>query len=292
MKNSKKIGQFPNTMVIISLTIALFLIGLCGLLTFQAKRLSKIVKSSIEMQVYLKDSLSKDQIYKIEKQLTLKKYVTKSDTSKSVTFLSKEKSAEEFIGQTGENFTALLDNPLQNAFLVRIDEAYFENDSLKKVKASFEQIKGVSEAVYMENLVSDVNKNMSNIYFILSGVAILLLGLIFVLVNNTIKLAVFSQRFLIRSMQLVGATDNFIQKPFIKRGLLQGLVSGLLAGFLLFLLQKGAVSKMPELTKLNNWNEFGIILFLLVFLGAAIGLVCTFISIYKYLRLTLDELYQ
>jgi cell division transport system permease protein len=126
---------------------------------------------------------------------------------------------------------------------------------------------------------------------ILSGFVILLLLTIIVLVNNTIKLAVFSQRFLIRSMQLVGATNYFIQKPFVIRGALQGLAAALISILLLILVQQGAISKVPELLKLSSIGEFVTLSIFLLLLGVATGVVCTYSSIHKYLGLSLDELY-
>jgi cell division transport system permease protein len=290
---SKKIGQFPNFMVVISLTIALFLVGLCGLISFQAKKLSNLVKQNLELQVHLDNGLNNKSIDSIKTIIAKKKFVGKSDNGLSnIVFVSKDSAAKQFIGETKENFkTLLVDNPLRDVLLVKVNEENFNPKSLQEAISNLSKINGVFEVNYVENLVDDINKNIRKIYLVLSGFVVLLLLTIIVLINNTIKLAVFSQRFLIRSMQLVGATDLFIQKPFVVRGALQGLLGAFIAIILLLLVQQGAISQIPELLKLSSISEFLILAICLVFLGVSIGVVCTFSSIYKYLRLSLDELY-
>jgi cell division transport system permease protein len=280
-------------MVVISLTIALFLIGLCGLISFQAKRLSTAVRQNIEVQVYLDHDLAPKTQDSLKKIIAKNPFVGKDETGKPIiTFTSKESAAKTFIGDTKENFkTLLVDNPLHDAFLIKVKDEFFNESSLVKLKKQIEQYKGVFEVSYVENLADDINKNISKIYLIMSGFVILLLLTIIVLVNNTIKLAVFSQRFLIRSMQLVGATNFFIQKPFVIRGAIQGMVSAIIAIILLVLVQQGAISQVPDLLKLSSVSEFVWLALFLIVLGVAIGVVCTFSSIHKYLSLTLDELY-
>jgi cell division transport system permease protein len=290
---SKKIGQFPNFMVVISLTIALFLIGLCGLISFQAKRLATLVKQNVELQVYLDNDLAVKTLDSIKKVLIKKEFISKNEKQiANIQFVSKDSAAKKYISETNENFkTLLVDNPLRNAYTLKIKDEFFNEASLAKFKKEIEKIKGVYEVTYVENLVDDINKNIRKIYLILSGFVILLLLTIIVLVNNTIKLAVFSQRFLIRSMQLVGATNYFIQKPFVIRGALQGLAAALISILLLILVQQGAISKVPELLKLSSIGEFVTLSIFLLLLGVATGVVCTYSSIHKYLGLSLDELY-
>jgi cell division transport system permease protein len=294
VKPSKKIGQYPNFMVVISLTIALFLIGLCGLISFQAKELANLVKQNVELQVYLDNDLSVSTKDSLRKIFSKKHFVSKNELNKAnITYISKDSAAQAYIKETKENFkTLLIDNPLRDAYLLKIKDEYFNESSLAKFKSEIEKMNGVYEVSYVENLVDDINKNLRKIYLILSGFVLLLLLTIIVLVNNTIKLAVFSQRFLIRSMQLVGATNYFIQKPFVIRGAIQGLISGLIAIVLLVLVQQGAISKVPELLKLSSISEFVILSIFLIVLGVATGVICTFSSIHKYLGLSLDELYS
>jgi cell division transport system permease protein len=162
---------------------------------------------------------------------------------------------------------------------------------LKEIKKSLERIQGIKEVGYVENFVDEVNKNISKIYLILSGFVLLLLVIIIMLVNNTIKLALYSQRFLIRSMQLVGATDSFIRKPFVSKGALQGLISGFIASTLLIVTQQLAVNKVDGLVILQEIDKMVLLILIILMIGVLVGVTSTFRSVDKYLKLSLDDLY-
>lgn len=293
MAKKKKIGRYPNTMIITSLTAALFLIGLCGMLVIQSKKLVSIIRENIEVRVFLDKSISqagKDSVLaEIKKQPFV---LTSSTETASVIFVSKEEAAKEFIEGTKENFATLLeDNPMRDSYRVRVSEEYFEEAKLKKIKDDLETINHVYEVAYQENLADDINRNVTKIYIILSSFALILLIIIVLLVNNTIKLAIYSQRFLIRSMQLVGATNGFIQRPFLMRGAFQGLIAGIVACALLALLQQGAVKNIEGLAYLQEYDKLIFLGLAVVALGIIVGIISTFQSLYRYLRITADELY-
>lgn len=292
-KPTPKARNYPNTTVTISLTIALFIIGLCGLLIIQAKKLSTLVRENIEVQAHLDSDLSTGGMDTLLRAISFKPYVAKTENGKAqVTYISKEEAAKKLMEDTKENFQELLgENPLKNSFAIKVEENYFEEAQLQRIKTDLEKLDGVFEVTYVENLVDEVNKNISKIYLILSVFVAILLLIIIALVNNTIKLALFSQRLLIRSMQLVGATSNFIQKPFLIRGALQGLISGLIASGLLVLLQQAAVRQIEGIGLLQDNVKLIIVLVAIVILGILIGVVSTFQAIHKYLRMSLDELY-
>ena len=147
------------------------------------------------------------------------------------------------------------------------------------------------EAVYQENLADNINRNITKIYIILSSFALIMLIIIVLLINNTIKLAIYSQRFLIRSMQLVGATNGFIQKPFILRGAMQGLIGSILACGLLVLLQQVAVRNVEGLYMLQEYDKLIILMVCVLALGIMIGVTSTYQSLARYLRMSLDDLY-
>ncbi len=183
------------------------------------------------------------------------------------------------------------ENPLRDSYRVKIQEDYFAEAKLKVIKEELEKINGVYEVVYQENLVDEINKNITKIYLILASFALIMLIIIILLINNTIKLAIYSQRFLIRSMQLVGATNGFIQRPFLMRGATQGLVSAVLASVLLVLLQQLAIRNVEGLAVLQENDKLVFLLITLVFLGILIGIVSTTQSLSRYLKMSLDELY-
>jgi cell division transport system permease protein len=293
MATMKKLGSTPNIMVIVSLTIALFLIGLCGLLTLNARKLAELVKQNVEVQVYLDDDLTTSRLDSIFKFISKREFVLQKENSPQINFISKEVAAKQFIEESGEDYRKLLgsNNPLHNLYSVKIKEEYFNEARLKQIKTDIEQINGVHEVAYVENFVDEVNKNISKIYLILSVFVALLLIIIVILVNNTIKLSLYSQRFLIRSMQLVGATNTFIRKPFVIKGALQGLISGLVACTLLIVLQQLAVQKIEGLAALQEMGKMITLIIGILIIGTLIGVLSTFQSVERYLKLSLDELY-
>jgi cell division transport system permease protein len=291
-KRKKRLGSYPFFTVVFSLTMALFVIGLGGLLILHASKLSRIVKESIEIQIYLDRYLTQEETANVEKALTKRPYLEKRDNQPQIQFISKDEAAKKFIDATGENFMTLLgENPLRDAYLIKIRPEFYENKKMQLIKQDVEKIPGVFEATYIENLVDEINRNIYRISFILLVFAALLLFTITILINNTIKLALFSQRFLIRSMQLVGATSWFIQKPFLMRSVWQGFLSGIIAAVLLLLLLKYANTQMEELVLLQVQEQIFLLLAGICILGPVISLLSSYRSVNKYLQMSLDELY-
>lgn len=280
-------------MIITSLTAALFLIGLCGMLVIQSKKLVSIIRENIEVRVFLAKELSQSDKDAVLVAIKNSPFVLESTTdTPAIIFVSKEEAAEAFIEGTKENFTTLLeDNPMRDSYRVRVKEEYFEEAKLSQIKQQLEELPNVYEVAYQENLADDINRNVTKIYIILSTFALTLLIIIVLLVNNTIKLAIYSQRFLIRSMQLVGATNGFIQRPFLVRGAIQGLVAGIIACILLALFQQGAIKSIEGLAQLQEYDKLVFLGIAVISLGIVVGVVSTFQSLYRYLRITVDELY-
>ncbi|RAJ92113.1 cell division transport system permease protein [Larkinella arboricola] len=288
----KKVGAYPGGMILFSLTSALFLIGFCGMLVLQSKKLVRYIRENNEVRVFLDKDLDKKQLEKLHGQIVKKPFVLYNGTAPQVNFVSKETAAKEFMADTQENFTNFLnENPLRDSYRIKLQEDYFEEAKLQQVKADLEDVDGVFEVIYQENIVDEINKNITKIYIIMSVFAVIMLVIIIVLMNNTIRLALYSQRLLIRSMQLVGATNSFIQLPFLRRGMMQGLISGLVAAALLFILLQVALRNIDGLATLQEPEKIGILLGAVVVLGIIIGLISTFQAVHRYLRLSLDELY-
>lgn len=279
-------------MIIISLTAALFLIGFCGLLVVQSKKLVSIIRQNIEVRVFVDKGTSEAGQDSIFTLIRSKPYVQRSADSAAIDFVSKESAAAEFMEGTKEDFTAFLgENPLRDSYRVRVHEDYFEERKLKTIKADLEKMDNVYEVVYQENLADAINKNITKLYIILASFAVVMLIIIVLLINNTIKLAIYSQRFLIRSMQLVGATNGFIQRPFLLRGATQGIVSAVIAAFFLVLLQQAAVRNVEGLALLQEYDKMAFVIGLMVVLGIMIGIVSTTQSLHRYLKMSLDDLY-
>lgn len=289
----KKLGSYPSLGVVISITLALFVTGLFGLLIIYSQELEKLVRENIRMQVYLKNGLTETQRLQIEKKLESLPYINKSlNDEVPVSFISKEEAAKKFIAETGEDFTKFLgENPLHNAYLITIDPSYHTKAELDKISKEIGKMNGVFQVFYVEGLIESINKNVTRIGLILAGMVALLLLTVVLLINNTLRLALFSQRFLIRSMQLVGARKWFIQRPFLLRALGYGILAGILASACMWGLINYANRTIEDLAILQNKERIVTLMACLLVTGAVVAVVSTFFSIRKYLKMSLDELY-
>ncbi|RAU83462.1 cell division protein FtsX [Pontibacter arcticus] len=288
----KKLGNYPHLMVVFSISLALFVIGLFGLLLIHASKLSDKVKESLEMQVYLDRNLSEVELAKLKKAFGAKDYVAIQNDTAQVRFVSKEEGAKAFIDETGEDFTAFLgENPLRDAYTLRIDADHSSSPELKSIKLDLEKIEGVHEVQYVESLIESINSNIQKISIVLVSFAAILVLVVIILINNTVKLALYSQRFLIRSMQLVGATSYFIQKPFLNRATWQGIMSGVIASVMLFALLQYAYIQVPEMQLLRNDEQTYLLMGALLVIGCVIGFLSSYRAVRKYLGMSLDELY-
>jgi len=291
-RKKKKLGHYPFLSVILSMTLALFILGLFALLITTTSSLTKVIQQNVEMQVYLNSNLSEPQQLRISKSLASKAYILKGEDIESVRFISKKEAAEKFIEDTGEDFMEFLgDNPLKDAYIVKISSDYHSSEKMLEVQKDIEKINGVFEVIYTNNMVQSINENITKISIVLLSISILLFIVIGILINNTIKLALFSQRFLIRSMQLVGATKAFIRKPFIYRSILHGIVSATIAAALLYGLLAYGSEQLEGLAELQNQQMQLIIFGGLILTGIIIATFSTYRAMQKYMAMSLDELY-
>jgi cell division transport system permease protein len=288
----KKLGSYPHTMVVFSITLALLVIGLFGLLLIHAHKLSNLVKENIEMQVYLERDLPATELLRLQQDFSRKPYIALRDSKPQVRFLSKEEGAKQFIDQTGEDFKNFLgDNPLRDAYILKIKSEFSDSLQMGRIERELKAEPGVHEVQYVQSLISSINQNVRKLSLVLLGFAVVLTVVVTVLINNTIKLALFSQRFLIRSMQLVGATPFFIQRPFLRRATWQGLASGILSALLLLALLQYAYLQVADLRILRDDRLIGALLLVMVGLGCGIGFLSSYRAVRKYLGMSLDELY-
>lgn len=291
-KRKKKLGSYQYGSVIFSITLALLVIGIFGLLLIQTKQLTTQIQENVEIQVYLNKNVAPNQKNRIQGDLGSRQFTLRKDNQPRIKFISKEEAAKQFIADTGEDFTAFLgDNPLRDALVINIDPEYQASTMLDSIKTNIESISGVFEVTYVDSLVESINKNLTNIGVFLLGFASILLIVVVMLIGSTIKLALFSQRFLIRSMQLVGATRNFIKIPFLKRAFMHGLIAGVLASAFLFGLTTLANERIDGLEALQNEIYVFGLYGLLIVLGGFIALMSSQRAMNKYLKMSLDELY-
>lgn len=291
-RQKRKLGSFPFLSVIFSITLSLVVMGIFGIAFIYLKTLTSIVQSNVEIQVYLDKSIRDHDVKRLEKIMTTRPYIRSDDATENIKFISKETAAEVFIRDTGEDFTKFLgDNPLRDAFSVKIINQYQSVDSLKTIEIDLRRLPGVYEIVFQESLIASINKNLRKIGILLLGMTLILLIAVIVLINNTIRIALFSQRFLIRSMQLVGATKGFIRWPFLKRSLIYGLVSGVLASGIIFGIIQFAQHQIDDLDKLYAEEPLFILFAVLIILGLLISYLSTLSSMRRYFKISLDELY-
>jgi cell division transport system permease protein len=291
-KKKKKLGSYPYVSVVFSITLALFVIGLFGLLMLHANSLTRMIRENVTMQVFLNRTISENDKIQIQKLLASKDYIAVAEGQPQISFISKEEAADEFIKDTGEDFRQFLgENPLRDAYVININTDFQNSEELAKIKLDIERMSGVFEVTYVESLVRSINENLAKVSLVLAGFAVLLIIIVAVLINNTIRLALFSQRFLIRSMQLVGATAGFIQRPFLSRSFFHGVLSGMLASALLLFVLQYVNQQIEDLEQLQDTTLIMLLMGLLLLAGGFIGFISTYRAVKKYLKMSLDELY-
>ena len=273
--------------VVVSISLVLFMLGMVGLILLQANKLSNYVKENIGISIYIKDDVNEADIKRLQKSLDASKYVKYTD------YVDKQEAATRLQEDLGEDFIDFLGyNPLSTSIDVYLKAEYANPDSVQMIEQSWLDNPKVKEVEYQKNLLSIVNENVRKISLLLSGFAILLLIIAVALINSTIRLAIYSKRFLIRSMQLVGATQSFIRKPFVNQGIVHGLYGALIALVLLAGVIYYAQSEMPEVFDMQDVETFAVLFVIVVLLGMFISWLSTTFAVNRYLKLKTDQLYM
>jgi cell division transport system permease protein len=292
-RRKKKLGNFPFISVIFSTTLALLVIGLLGLFILKAQKLKNIIRENVEVQVFLKKQTSENEKLRLEKSLAAKDYIALDEAGQPrIEFIHRDSAARQFIEQTGEDILGILDNnPLLDAFVININPEYYNSEQMKQIQKDILNMSSVLEVNYQKDLITSINENISRITLLLGFFSLAFVLIVILLINNTIKLAMFSQRFLIRSMQLVGAKSSFIQYPFLTRSILYSLVSGILAGLLLYGFNQLIYEYIPDLEILFDLKSLLFLFAGLLVFGIMLGLFSTLNAVRKYMGMSLDELY-
>ncbi|MBI4931155.1 MAG: cell division protein FtsX [Bacteroidetes bacterium] len=284
-KRRKKI-QSSSITTVISVSLVLFLLGLLGIFLISAKKISDHLKENIGFHVYLKDNAKEDEIERLHNFLNACNYV------KSAMYLSKDSAASLYKNDVGEDFVQFIGyNPLPSSMEVQLKADYANPDSIAWIKNQIMDFSSVKEFDYQESLVNMVNKNVNRIALVLLIFIALLLFISLALINNTIRLAIYSKRFLIKTMQLVGATGGFIRKPFLMDGIKHGIIAGFIASILLWGIIFTAVKKIPDLEQVTDMQMMFYLFGIILILGVFISGISTFLAVRKYLRLSSGELY-
>ncbi len=287
-KYTKRRLQSSSITTVISISLVLFMVGLLAMVVLSAKKVTDYVKEHIMVSIYLNPDAKEADVMAFQKSLDATRYV------RSTTFTSAKSAADNFRKELGEDFVNSIGyNPLPSSIDIYLKAEYANNDSINWIRKDLQDKKGlVADVDYKEAHVSAVNSHIRTVSIVILIFTGLLLLIAIALINNTIRLAIYSKRFLIRTMQLVGATQGFIRKPFLLTGIIQGIYGAIISLFMLlgffYLLEK----VFPFLVNmLLDINLLGILSGALVFLGILIGFICTWFAVHKYLRIRTSELY-
>lgn len=271
---------------IISVTMVLFMMGILGVLLVYSQNISNYFRENIEVSIILKDNVNEVDVLQFQKKLELEPYI------KSSTYISKDEAARIMQEDLGEDLDLLDYNPLYASVNMYLKADYANKDSLAAIEEGLLLNPIVEEVYYFRAIVDLVNRNVRVASIVLGVIAGLLFLIALTLIDNTIKLLMYSNRFIIRSMQLVGATRWFIIKPFLMRGVFNGLVSGLVAVIALVGLMYYAQVKLPALKVVSdNLIGFSIIFAGVIVTGILISWLSTWRAVAKYLSMKLDDLY-
>ena len=273
-------------MSILGVTLVLLLLGIIGWLVINANKLGDYFKESVEVRAELRGDLNPKDSAALFNYIATKPYV------KSIEFVNKEKAREIFMADGNKSWEGILEaNPLPNSINFKMKQEYMNADSLVKIQADLQKQTYVSEVAYPKALVDNLNRNIRKISIILLSIAALLSAVVIALIDNTIRLAMFSNRFLIKTMQMVGATRWFIAWPMNKKAIVNGAVSGIIASVAVFAFVMIAESILPELKAIHDATSLSLLFSGLILLGIGITLFSTHRSVIKYLKMKLDDLY-
>ena len=275
-------------MSLMSIALVLFLLGIFALLMMHAQKLSNHLKENIGFEVVMNSNIKEDNILKLQRELDAMPAV------KSTEYITKEEAIRRLSEDLGEDFLQWLgneENPLLPSIDVRFNAAYANPDSINLIHAQLLKNNDIKEIYYHKSLVNLINQNVNRIGLALVIASLVLLIIAITLIRNTIRLSIYSKRFLVRSMQLVGATPAYIRRPFIRSGIAQGFFGALIADAFLALLLYGLRQRLPELTFIQDYTIIiGIFAGILV-LGIMLGGLSTRSALRKYLNADVDQLY-
>lgn len=285
-KGSAKRSTPSYFMAIVGVSLVLFLLGLLGWIVINANKLGENFRENVEVQVYVRENISPKDSADLVQMVASKPYV------KDYKYVTKEMARKEFVGTGNDDFMSVLtQNPLPASVDFRLKSEYANADSLNRIVADFNGNIAVDEVKYNKKLVTNLNDTIRKVSLVLLIVTLVISVAVIVLIDNTIRLAMFSNRFLIKTMQMVGATRWFIAKPMDLRAIVNGAISGFIAIAAIVGLIFVAETWLPEVKALRDYALLGGMFFVMVLLGICISFISTHRSVVKYLKMKLDDLY-
>ena len=272
--------------VIVSITLVLFLLGFFGFLVFSTKKLANHFKEQVTVTILIKDEAKSADIAQLQKTLSVASFV------KSLRFISKDEAAETFSKDIGEDFVSFIGtNPLQNVIDLSLKADYAEPDKMAEIKRELEQNSFVSEVVYDQSLVALIHENVNRIGLITLVFSALFSFVSVLLINASIRLSIYSKRFIIKTMQLVGATRSFIRRPFIRTNVRLGILSAFLAILLFYGSLLAIVKSYPEFSVLLDNTVLCIVFIGILAMGIFISWLSTYFATQRFLNLNTNDLY-
>jgi cell division transport system permease protein len=285
-RSSIKRGKPSYFMSILGVTIVLCLMGIIGIITINSRKLITNLKESVEVHVFLKQNIKDTARERLQNYIAAQPYV------REIKYTDKETAKKEWIKTGGEDFTEFIDNSLLPPSIdFKLKADFLDSARLVAIKADLSQYPIVDEVKYPTAIVGQMVSNFRTASIVLLVVAILISAFVIVLIDNTIRLAMFSNRFLIKTMQMVGATRWYIAKPLDIRAIINGGISGVIATAIVYLLMLLAENFFEGFRTLRDTQSLLLLGFVLIVLGICITVFSTHRSVLKYLRMKLDELY-
>jgi len=274
-------------MAILGVALVLFILGMLGWLVINASKLENYFMGSVQVHAFIREGSPLKEIDAVKSSIAAKPY------AKNVEYITKEMARQKFIGDGNEEWNKVLDyNPLPASIDFYLEPMYVNKDSLNVISAEIGKNFIVSEVKYPDAVVSNLNNIVRKISLFLLLLAGILALIVIILIDNTIKLAMFSNRFIIKTMQMVGATRWFISKPFDTRAIINGLLSALLAIAAISIIIYGVENWwLPEIKALRDVGMMLMLFFVLILIGISITFISTHRSVTKYLKMKLDDLY-
>tara|TARA_B100000401_G_scaffold436788_1_gene380960 strand:- start:660 stop:1538 length:879 start_codon:yes stop_codon:yes gene_type:complete len=273
--------------IIVSLSLVLFMLGVLGLLLINSQKISNYVKENIGFTIMLNDDINDVERINLEKELISANFV------KNTRFVSKSEAAQKLQKELGEDFISFLGyNPLLNSIEITLNAKYTSVDSLNLIAENLSKNTKIYEIFYQKDLIKKLNENVNKLSLFLIVFCLLLFFISFTLINNTIRLSIYSKRFLIRTMRLVGATNYFIQKPFLEKSIYEGVYSSIFAVFLLMgsinLVQK----EIASILNINDIKNIGIVFILIFTFGLLISFFSTYFAVKKHIYQKQNKIYK
>ncbi len=271
---------------VISIAMILFIIGLFSFGVFIIQKEINKIKEGIQIDLNLKSGITEDQ------KTAIAAYLQKQDYVAKITFKSKDEAAEQFEKELGQNFREILgENPLYDAYIINLKADFSNPDFVKDVKSALVGLSGVEEVFYSDLAVNSTGATLKPITIGIGILSIVMLIVAFLIIDNTIRLMMYSQRFTIRSMQLIGANEWFIIKPYIIKSIISGLISAFIAIAILACLVYLTIYKFSIQFVNQDFVTLILIAVSLIIFGIFISMTSTYLSVNKYLKIKLDELY-